>query len=83
MESTGPFLARIVEGPIPAIHAVVRWRACDLTMRPACRRCDPQTFQHAQAAAERKRGDDPVGGFGALPAAVVTLARPRDDAAMT
>jgi hypothetical protein len=28
------FLARIVEeGPIPAIHGVVRWRACDLTMR--------------------------------------------------
>ena len=28
------FLARIVEeGPIPAIHAVVRWRACDLIMR--------------------------------------------------
>src|SRR5205807_7177733 len=28
------FLARIVEeGPIAAIHGVVRWRACDLTMR--------------------------------------------------
>ena len=28
------FLARIVEqGPIPAIHRVVRWRACDLIMR--------------------------------------------------
>ena len=28
------FLARIVdEGPIPAIHGVVRWRACDLIMR--------------------------------------------------
>jgi transposase len=28
------FLARIVEeGPIPAVHGVVRWRACDLTMR--------------------------------------------------
>ena len=28
------FLARIVEeGPIPAIHGVVRWRACDLVMR--------------------------------------------------
>jgi transposase len=28
------FLARIVEeGPIPAIHGVVRWRACDLMMR--------------------------------------------------
>src|SRR5262249_12513892 len=28
------FLARIVEeGPIPAIHSVVRWRACDLIMR--------------------------------------------------
>ena len=27
-------LARIVdEGPIPAIHGVVRWRACDLIMR--------------------------------------------------
>ena len=27
------FLARIVEeGPIPAIHGVVRWRACDLIM---------------------------------------------------
>jgi transposase len=29
------FLARIVEeGPIPAAHGVVRWRACDLIMRP-------------------------------------------------
>ena len=29
------FLARIVEGgPIAAIHGVVRWRACDLIMRP-------------------------------------------------
>src|SRR5262249_57081903 len=28
------FLARIVEeGPIAAIHGVVRWRACDLIMR--------------------------------------------------
>ena len=28
------FLARIVEeGPIPAMHGVVRWRACDLIMR--------------------------------------------------
>ena len=28
------FLARIVdEGPIPAIHGVVRWRGCDLIMR--------------------------------------------------
>src|SRR5260221_5921452 len=28
------FLARIVEeGPIPAIHGVVRWRACGLIMR--------------------------------------------------
>ena len=28
------FLARIVEeGPIPAVHGVVRWRACDLMMR--------------------------------------------------
>src|SRR5262249_32918744 len=28
------FLARIVEeGPIPAIHGAVRWRACDLIMR--------------------------------------------------
>ena len=28
------FLARIMdEGPIPAIHGVVRWRACDLIMR--------------------------------------------------
>ena len=28
------FLARIVEeGPIPALHGVVRWRACDLIMR--------------------------------------------------
>ena len=28
------FLARIVEeGPIPAAHGVVRWRACDLIMR--------------------------------------------------
>ena len=28
------FLARIVnEGPIPAIHGVVRWRACDPTIR--------------------------------------------------
>jgi len=28
------FLARIVKaGPIPTIHGVVRWRACDLTMR--------------------------------------------------
>jgi transposase len=27
------FLARIVEeGPIPAVHGVVRWRACDLIM---------------------------------------------------
>jgi transposase len=28
------FLGRLVEeGPIPAIHGVVRWRACDLIMR--------------------------------------------------
>jgi transposase len=28
------FLARLVEeGPMPAIHGVVRWRACDLIMR--------------------------------------------------
>src|SRR5215471_5842176 len=28
------FLARIIEeGPIPAAHGVVRWRACDLIMR--------------------------------------------------
>src|SRR6201989_2182406 len=28
------FLAKIVEeGPIPAVHGVVRWRACDLIMR--------------------------------------------------
>jgi transposase len=28
------FLARIVEeGPTPAVHGVVRWRACDLIMR--------------------------------------------------
>jgi transposase len=28
------FLVRLVEeGPIPAIHGVVRWRACDLIMR--------------------------------------------------
>src|SRR5450631_2379190 len=28
------FLARIVEeGPIPAVHGGVRWRACDLIMR--------------------------------------------------
>jgi hypothetical protein len=28
------FLARPVDdGPIPAIHGVVRWRACDLIMR--------------------------------------------------
>src|ERR1700674_1797070 len=28
------FLARIVEeGPVPAVHGVVRWRACDLIMR--------------------------------------------------
>jgi transposase len=28
------FLARLVEeGPIPAIHGVVRWRACDQIMR--------------------------------------------------
>ena len=28
------YLARIVEeGPIPAVHGVVRWRACDLIMR--------------------------------------------------
>jgi transposase len=28
------FLRRLVdEGPIPAIHGVVRWRACDLIMR--------------------------------------------------
>ena len=28
------FLARLVEeGPMPAVHAVVRWRACDLIMR--------------------------------------------------
>jgi len=28
------FLARLVEdGPIPAIHGVVRWRACDLIVR--------------------------------------------------
>ena len=31
---TGLFLARLVdEGPIPAVHGVVRWRACDLIMR--------------------------------------------------
>ena len=28
------FLARLVEeGPIPAVHGVMRWRACDLIMR--------------------------------------------------
>src|SRR6202165_1727629 len=28
------FLARLIEeGPIPAIHGVVRWRACDLIMQ--------------------------------------------------
>src|SRR3979411_2263381 len=28
------FLARLVEeGPMPAVHGVVRWRACDLIMR--------------------------------------------------
>jgi transposase len=28
------FLARVVEeGPVPAMHGVVRWRACDLIMR--------------------------------------------------
>jgi transposase len=28
------FLARIVEqGPIPTVHGVLRWRACDLIMR--------------------------------------------------
>ena len=28
------FLAQVVEeGPVPAIHGVVRWRACDLIMR--------------------------------------------------
>ena len=28
------FLARLVEeGPIPAVHGVVRWRACDLIMQ--------------------------------------------------
>jgi transposase len=28
------FLTRLVEeGPIPAVHGVVRWRACDLIMR--------------------------------------------------
>src|SRR3984893_17350909 len=28
------FLPRLVEeGPIPAVHGVVRWRACDLIMR--------------------------------------------------
>jgi transposase len=28
------FLARVVEmGPIPAVHGVVRWRACDLIMQ--------------------------------------------------
>jgi transposase len=28
------FLARLIEeGPIPAVHGVVRWRACDLIMR--------------------------------------------------
>jgi transposase len=28
------FLIRLVEaGPIPAVHGVVRWRACDLIMR--------------------------------------------------
>jgi transposase len=33
-EAHKAFLARIVdEGPIPAIHGVVRWRACDLIMR--------------------------------------------------
>jgi transposase len=31
------FLVRIVEeGPTPAIHGVVRWRACDLIMRLQC-----------------------------------------------
>ena len=33
-ETHKAFLAQIVhEGPIPAIHGVVRWRACDLVMR--------------------------------------------------
>jgi hypothetical protein len=31
---TAPFLARIVEeGPSPASHGVVWWRACDLILR--------------------------------------------------
>src|SRR5262245_14739542 len=34
MTSTRRFLARIVqEGPMPAVHGVVRWRACDRIMR--------------------------------------------------
>ena len=33
-QRTESFLARLVEdGPIPAVHGVVRWRACDLIMR--------------------------------------------------
>ena len=33
-KKNGAFLLRLVEeGPIPAVHGVVRWRACDLIMR--------------------------------------------------
>src|SRR4030088_3596332 len=34
VDTHSAFLARIVkEGPMPAVHGVVRWRACDLIMR--------------------------------------------------
>jgi transposase len=61
------FLTRIVEeGPIPAIHGVVRWRACDLETREEepkdtnpDRKCTPKRLpRHDIAITNREAGDE-------------------------
>jgi len=67
------FLARIVdEGPVPAVHGVVRWRACDLIMRWRFSRPLPP------AATWRRRQRAPVGGAtGAAGEAAIRPQAPR------
>jgi hypothetical protein len=56
------FLARIVEqGPIAAIHGVVRWRACDLIMRKAYK----QNAEAMDAFKKTSRQSAPNRGAGA------------------
>lgn len=71
------FLARIVdEGPIPAIHGVVRWRACDLIMRlheefgisvpddTVCRALKDLSFAHVSARPRAYKQDaDAIAAF--------------------